>query len=260
VGAAIAGGGRATGRAAMRAARTARDAYYAVDEDVRVHLAQAPFVGLSMLVSKRRAIRALPDDGHRPVLLVHGFASGPGVFLPLQLYLKVHGHRRTYAVSLPNEGVEEMSAALSAAVLRVCRVNRLGKSGCVDIVAHSMGGLVARLALERPSIRRRVATLVTLGTPHGGTHAARYLAKSPARDLRPDSELLARLKRQMPWRGPPTHPRLVAFWSASDVLLLPSASARAEGARNVELRGFTHLSYLLDPRGFRRVLESGLSS
>jgi triacylglycerol lipase len=251
----MAGGGRATSRAAMSAARTARRAYDAVDQDVRVHLAQAPFVGLSMLVAKRKPIRALPDDGARPVLLVHGLASGPGVFLPLQLYLKLRGRGRTYAISLPNEGVEQMAEALSAAVLRVCKVNRLGKSGRVDIVAHSLGGLVARLALERPSIRRRVATLVTLGTPHRGTHAARYLARSPARDLRPDSELLARLRHQLPWPGPPSHPRLVAFWSGSDVLLLPSASARAQGARNVELRGFTHLSYLLDPRGFRRVFE-----
>jgi triacylglycerol lipase len=172
----------------MRAGRGVRSAYLAVDEDVRVHLAQLPWVGLSMLMAKRQRIRALPDDGFRPILLVHGLASGPGVFLPLQLYLRLHGRHRTYPISLPPGDMTEMAAALSAAVLKVCRVNRLGRSGRIDIVAHSMGGLVARMALERPAIRSRVGTLVTLGTPHRGTHAARYAASTPARDLRARSD------------------------------------------------------------------------
>jgi len=52
----------------------------------------------------------------------------------------------------------------------------------IDIVGHSQGGIVARLALDRASSSKRlgpeVQTLVTLGTPHAGADLAAVLASS----------------------------------------------------------------------------------
>ncbi|MFL5263359.1 MAG: esterase/lipase family protein, partial [Anaeromyxobacteraceae bacterium] len=42
----------------------------------------------------------------------------------------------------------------------------------VNIVAHSMGGLDARLAIARLGLAGRVASLTTIGTPHRGTPLA----------------------------------------------------------------------------------------
>ncbi len=42
----------------------------------------------------------------------------------------------------------------------------------VNIVGHSMGGLDARYAIARLGIEARVASLVTIGTPHRGTPLA----------------------------------------------------------------------------------------
>jgi triacylglycerol lipase len=42
----------------------------------------------------------------------------------------------------------------------------------VNVLAHSMGGLDARLAIARLGLDRRVAALVTVGTPHRGTPLA----------------------------------------------------------------------------------------
>jgi triacylglycerol lipase len=42
----------------------------------------------------------------------------------------------------------------------------------VNLVAHSMGGLDARYALSRLGLSRKVASLVTVGTPHLGTPLA----------------------------------------------------------------------------------------
>jgi triacylglycerol lipase len=42
----------------------------------------------------------------------------------------------------------------------------------VNIVAHSMGGLDARHAIARLGLHGRVASLVTIGTPHRGTPLA----------------------------------------------------------------------------------------
>jgi hypothetical protein len=118
-----------------------------------------------------------------------------------------------------------------------------------------MGGLVTRLALQDPSVSGRLANLVTMGTPHLGTYAARFGATANVRDLRPGSAVMETLRSQLPWRGPPDLPRLVTLWSSADVLLLPAEAARAPGADAIEMAGFTHYSYLLSPTAWLRILS-----
>jgi hypothetical protein len=107
-----------------------------------------------------------------------------------------------------------------------------------------MGGLVVRLAMLDSAFAARVGTLVTLATPHHGTYAARFLATHRALDLRPGSPVLERLASQAPWTGP----KLIAFWSAADVLLLPATTATLEGADNREIPGTSHNGFLTRPR------------
>jgi pimeloyl-ACP methyl ester carboxylesterase len=249
--------GRALATAGIWVGRSAAAAYRAVDPDLRLHLAQLPLLGLTMLARGQASPAPLPDDGHRPVVFVHGLGGGPGNFLPMRLYFKLRGRSRTWAVAFPGaRSLADMAARLTGFLEEVVTVNALPHDAQVDIVAHSMGGLAVRLALEDEKTRARVATLVTMATPHAGSHLARYGAMPNSLDLRPGSDVLARLARQLPWRGPPEQPRLVALWSAADVILLPARSAMVEGAENVELQGFTHYGYLLHPSGWRRVLEA----
>jgi pimeloyl-ACP methyl ester carboxylesterase len=217
------------------------------------HAAQLPLLGLTMLSPRRAPIEPLPDDGHRRALLfVHGLGGHRGNFLPMQAWLRfAAGRRRTYSWGLtPGRSIEALAAELPAFLDEVARANGLGDDAQFDLVAHSMGGLVARCALEDPAVARRVATLVTLGTPHGGSVAARYVPTEIHRALRPESPLMTRLTSQAPWAHPT---RLVCFWSQSDLLLHPATTARVEGAENHELDGITHYGYLLRPECWRRV-------
>jgi pimeloyl-ACP methyl ester carboxylesterase len=251
----------ATGRAAATAGawvgRSVVSAWRAVDPDLRMHLAHLPLVGLTMLARGRPAPAPLPDDGRRPVVFVHGLGGGPGNFLPMRLFFRLHGRSRTYAVPFAGaSSLGDMASRFSAFLEAVATVNGLSADAPFDVVAHSMGGLAVRLALEDERTRARIATLVTLAAPHAGSHLARYGHTPSSLDLRPDSAILARLARQLPWRGPPAQPRLVALWSAADVVLLPTRSAAVAGAENVELPGFTHYGWLIHPSGWRRVLEA----
>ena len=249
--------GRGVAAAGAWLGRRLAEAYHAIDPDLRLHLAQLPVVGLTMLVREPDAPEPLPDDGRRPVVFVHGLGGGPGNFRPMRLYFRLAGRSRTYAVPLPNDGsLVDSAARLSGFLDQVATANGLPDEARIDVVTHSMGGLVARLALDDPRTRARIGTLVTMAAPHGGSHLARYGATARSLDLRPESEVLARLARQLPWRGPPDHPRLVALWSPADVILLPARSAAVPGAENVELEGFTHYGYLIHPTGWRRVLEA----
>jgi pimeloyl-ACP methyl ester carboxylesterase len=217
------------------------------------HLVQFPLVGLTMLARDRRPT-ALPDDGRRPIVLVHGAGGGPGNFLPMRRWLARHGRRRTYAVALPDGAtVDAMATHLAQVVHEVVAVNRLDAAAKVDLVGHSLGGIVARVALDDAALAARVHTLATIGAPHAGTHAARLVARPPTVELRPDSPLMARLQRQLPWPGPPTRPRLVAFWSRADLLMHPPHTARLDGAENVELDGVTHYDYLLSESVWRHL-------
>jgi pimeloyl-ACP methyl ester carboxylesterase len=250
----------ATGHALLMAGawvgRTARSAYRTVDPDLRMHLAQIPLVGLTLLGPGDDHARNLPDDGHRPLVFVHGLGGAAGNFVAMRAFFDLAGRTRSYAPRLPgHRTMQELGTFLADFLEEVVQVNGLQAHEQIDLVAHSMGGLVARGALQDPRLRSRVATLLTLGTPHSGSHLARYGGQQYSRDLRPDSALLQGLASQIPWRGPPDQPRLICFWSPADVALLPATSACVVGAENVELPGFTHYAYLIHPRAWARAIE-----
>jgi pimeloyl-ACP methyl ester carboxylesterase len=254
VGRGAATAGWAIVRGASWAAGKVAEGYRSIDPDLRRHFAHAPLVGLTHLSPSKRTVTPLPDDGHHPVVFVHGLAGHPGNFGPMRAWFGFMGRTRTWSMSFEDaDTLQEMADQLSQAVADVIRVNELPADTKVDIVAHSMGGLISRLALENPNTAAHVGTLVTLGTPHEGTQAARLAVTSRVLDLRPDSDVVRRLAEQLPWHRDESRSRLVALWSPVDMLLMPPDSARVPGAENVEMPGFTHLSYLIHPRAWQRV-------
>lgn len=248
---------RAVVKAGAAVGRAVKAGVDAVDPDVWTHAADLPLVALTLLAPGARPLDAMPDDGRVPVVFVHGLAGSPGNFLPMRTYFRALERPRTHAVALPPDcGVEVLGTVLAdtleAAAARA-------PAGEVDVVAHSLGGLVARAALlelERRGATARVRTLVTLGTPHAGSHLARYANTVTTRDLRPGSALLARLDAQLPWKGPPSQPRLVAFWTKADVIVLPPEASTVDGADNRELPGLSHNGLLLSPAAWDAVFRA----
>ncbi len=244
-------GGAAVARGATWLAGRVSAAYQAVDPSLRRHIAHAPIAGLTMLTGSSEAPSARPADGFRPVLFVHGLAGHPGNFGPMRTYFRLLGRTRTWSFGLPSGArVPEMAEALHEYIEALARANGLDGDGAFDIVAHSMGGLVTRHALREQAFRRRVSAVVTLGTPHGGTWAARYAATQLTLDLRPGSAVIESSAAEVPWPRAPDYPRLVAAWSRDDVLLIPHETGAVPGAENIETPGFSHLSFLVDPRAW----------
>jgi pimeloyl-ACP methyl ester carboxylesterase len=245
--------GRAVTRGLLWGAGKVVYGYRAIDPDVQRHLVHGPVVGLGMLLPRERSVVAKPDDGYLPLVLVHGMAGDPTNFYAMRAYFAAMGRRRVYAVHLSDEAdVEAMAVRIRSFVAEVIAANDLAGDAKVDLVAHSQGGIASRLALEEPAFAARIATLVTLGTPHAGTYVARFTATRQGGDLRRESPVFARLATQLPWNSPV---RLVAFWSTGDLLVLPAESAAVEGAENIEMVGFSHLAYLLSPRCWQQVWE-----
>lgn len=175
----------------------------------------------------------------RPVLLVHGFACSRAVWRPLLARLHEMEIGPVRAVSLEPlfAGIESYAADLLA------ELEGLGARGdgtAVTIVAHSMGGLVARAALRaaRPGL---IGRIITIGAPHHGTTLACCFHWPSTREMCPGSGWLTQLNACQ--EGRLTIP-MTTLYSLDDNYVVPARSARFQGARTIELRSVGHLGLL----------------
>jgi hypothetical protein len=98
--------------------------------------------------------------------------------------------------------------------------------------------------------------LATLGTPHGGTGAARLMVGRAVAQLRPNSPVIQELAEP----APACRTRFVCVWSDLDAMVVPKHSARLEHpdlrVRNVFVRGVGHLSLPIDGRVVRTIVDA----
>jgi len=183
----------------------------------------------------------------RTLVLVHGLGANPSSFLPLQAYLRLHGQHRFVSCHYRSRGSLE-AAALCLKRLLDTRV----RGGRIDLVAHSMGGLVARFYLQQLGGARRVDRLVTLGTPHQGTHAANFIPSALVRQLLPEGPFLRHLNA-LP---PPAGVQVTSIVGGRDLLVQPVESARCPFGRVVRFEDLGHLELLFQPRVLAAVRAS----
>lgn len=201
----------------------------------------------------------LPTGTKPPVVLLHGFIDNRSVFVLLRRSLAQHGRQRVESLNYSPLTCDIRTAAelLGRHIEEICE--RTG-SRQVDIVGHSLGGLIARYYVQRLGGDLRVRTLVTLGTPHSGTRVAPLANAHPiVRQMRPGSELLEELTRP----APGCRTRFVSFWSDLDHLMDPLETACIEHpdlmAQNVRVSGIGHLALPVHPAvatGIRQALDA----
>jgi hypothetical protein len=181
-----------------------------------------------------------------PILLVHGMVDNRAIFAVLKRRLRRSGFGRVVTINYSPVTNDIRQAARDLAGEVEALVAQTGYER-IHIVAHSLGGLIARYYVQRLGGDERVHTLVTLGTPHEGTLMAHLLPVQLCRQLRPRSDLFQELAEPTWCRT-----RFVAYWSDLDQLILPHGSARLEhpdlSARNVRVHGVGHMSLPLDGR------------
>jgi pimeloyl-ACP methyl ester carboxylesterase len=191
------------------------------------------------------AVRALfaadPLAARIPVVLVHGLVDNRSVFSVMSRSLRRRGfaHVCTWNYSPLLTDVARGAADLGVHIERICEQTGHDQ---VHVVGHSLGGLIARYYVQRQAGDRRVATLVTLGTPHHGSVWAHAVPTPLIRQLRPGSPVLRELEEPAPGCRTP----VTAIYSDLDQMVVPTSSGRCDHpdlqARNVLVRGVGHLS------------------
>ncbi|MFG2310406.1 esterase/lipase family protein [Streptomyces sp. NPDC048566] len=201
----------------------------------------------------------LPAHDRPPVVLLHGFIDNRSVFLLLRRNLAQHGRQHIESLNYSPLTCDIRTAAelLGRHIEEICA--RTGHDR-VDVVGHSLGGLIARYYAQCLGGDRHVRTLVTLGTPHAGTRVAPLMNAHPiVRQMRPGSTVIEELGG--PAAGCRT--RFVGFWSDLDHLMDPLESACVEHpdllAQNVRVSGVGHLALPVHPAvatGIRQALDT----
>ena len=206
------------------------------------------------LTPRQRGL-VLHDLAATPILLVHGLGDNRSAFTLLRRSLRRRGFGRIRTVnySVFTSDVRTAADALGRAVQDLCQQTGYER---VHVVAHSLGGVIARYYVQRRGGDARVHTLVTLGAPHGGTRSAQLVPLPLCRQLRPGSTLLAELDGP----APGCRTRFVAVWSDLDQLIYPKRHGRLVhpdlDSHNVLVRGIGHTSLPADGRVARVVARA----
>jgi pimeloyl-ACP methyl ester carboxylesterase len=192
-----------------------------------------------------------PDRPQRPILLLHGILCNARVWGPLRARLCSAGFGPVEALDL-----EPLLADIEILVRRVTprllALQRRCNDERVVIIAHSMGGLVAR-ALLRDLGASAIRRIVTIATPHHGTALVRGLPWPNTRQMSRTSSWLRSLNAAQEGRFSVP---VTSIYSSEDNMVMPVGSARFEGAELSELHGIGHLGMLRS----RRALDSVIAT
>lgn len=184
-----------------------------------------------------------------PVLLLHGYGANSGYWAQLAPLLDAARiSHATVDLEPMAAGIDDYAPLVERQVLALLAATGADR---VAIVAHSMGGLVAR-AWMRAYGHARVARVITLGTPHHGTALARFGLGVNASQMRPESAWLRALNAS---EDAATRALITSIWTHHDNIVAPQTSSRLAGARNVELGGVGHVALGADARVLAEVMR-----
>lgn len=202
---------------------------------------------MSMLVSAARPVGLLPlpggrARGPRPVIVLHGYAMNRANFVVL-------GSRLARAGIGPIFGFEYWTFGRVAAAARqlgwfVDQVREATGADQVDVIGHSMGGVVGMYYVTLAGGDGTVANLVTLGSPLHGTDVSAPLGH-PGRELVIGSKLMTRLVTA----APAARTKVLTIWSRADNLVPGAVQKRLPGAETILYDDLGHVALL----GSRRV-------
>jgi triacylglycerol esterase/lipase EstA (alpha/beta hydrolase family) len=204
--------------------------------------------GMSFALSAARPAGFFPlpgarTQGPRPIIVLHGYAMNRANFVPL-------AYRMSRAGLGPIFGFEYWTLGRTAAAARqlgwfVDHVRAATGATDVDVIGHSMGGVVARYYVSLAGGDGAVRRLITLGSPHAGTDVSKLGIGHPGRELVGGSNLVTRLASA----PPPTRTMITTIWSRGDALVPGSRQPPLPGAELVMYDDLGHVALL----GSRRV-------
>lgn len=188
-----------------------------------------------------------------PVLLVHGIFHNSSAFYAIERMLKKNGFSKLSALELwtSHRSIEQMASQLKARVEELIEEHQTsGHEGKVRIVAHSLGGIVVRSALQDLNFARRIDKVIFLGVPHQGNNLF-FRLRYPrcVKQLSPHSDLMQSLK-ELPLPGG------IQYWNLRGTLdvVTPARETILPHIPNLYFEGVGHAGLLSATRVLQAIL------
>jgi triacylglycerol esterase/lipase EstA (alpha/beta hydrolase family) len=175
----------------------------------------------------------------RPIVLIHGWTQNRTNFFWLARFLRKRGMGPFFGFNYFSlQPIETSAKALAVFVERV--VAHTGAKE-VDLICHSLGGLVARTYVDLMGGHRYVQRVVTLGTPHCGISYADARFGPGVRDMHSETGFVVQLGN-----APlPDGVRYLSIYSTHDNIVYPgSASCLGSRGTDIMVSGFGHFGIL----------------
>lgn len=191
-----------------------------------------------------------PTQDRPLVVLVHGLFHNPGAWILFRHRLRAKGFG-TACFGYPSWAVQwdETVAGLTTYLTKILAEN---PERPVHLVGHSLGGLLLRCALaQMPD--PRIRTLVTLGTPYGGSKLSPFALSSLGRYLAYGGETVTRIAA-LPT---PAGVRCLALYSPADNMVMPNSALRCglQDWEERQTRPVSHVAMLHSKDVFDEALE-----
>lgn len=206
--------------------------------------------GLQARAALGRPLHRAPDpallaEGDRaPVLLLPGVYETWAFLLPVARRLNALGHP---VWTVPALGLNRLLVADGARLALDVLTERDLRD--VVLVAHSKGGLIGKRMMVSEPEPRRVASLVAINTPFGGSRYATYLPGKTLRAFAPGNAALLELSAMAE-----VNSRITSIYAEFDPHI--PGTSRLEGATNVELPIAGHFRPLAHPLLLDAVAEA----
>lgn len=182
--------------------------------------------------------------GPRPVVFVHGYTGSASNWVTAMSVFRAAGYSsdQLFAYEYNSYGDNRQNAAGLASFVNQVK-SRTGASQ-VDIVNHSMGGLVSQYYLKVLNGNPNVAHLASIaGANHGTTYAAACTIFETCRQMLPGSSFILQISAG---DETPGNTKYATWYSPCDGIIIPYTSTRLDGANNHLVACQTHLGYLAD--------------
>lgn len=197
------------------------------------------------LDAARPVVPAGVRDGDHVVVFLHGLFASAGVLRPMRLRLAQK--LATAALSYPpGPGAGSVTERLARLL------DQLPQKALIQIVGHSLGGIVARHYAVTSGDERVIST-VALASPFGGVRGVERLRFDGARDLHRDSDVLRGLRH--------TESRVphLSVFAGDDRLTAQREEHALPGAEVHVIDGVGHNAVLFDRRAIELVERRVLS-
>lgn len=228
-----------TGRAAAgpRAVRPVRPMRRAA----AVLIALLTALGLATVVQPGPASAATT---HTPVVFVHGFSGDASNWTTAEAVFQARGYSSSEL--FPYDYNWTASNKTSAAGLSTFVKQVLARTGAsqVDIVNHSMGGLVSDWYVKQLGGQPYVRHLASIaGANHGTTYASACLIYTSCVEMYPGSSFINTVNAG---DETPGATKYATWYSPCDGIIIPYTSTTLSGATNHLVACQTHIGYLTD--------------